>query len=101
MAELNETTGLLIEVIEKTGAIYAKDTPECIIFLNEHPNCLGCPTKLACDKLLRMMLVTMMPMMYTPKDFDDFQKVHNRVNELTNLILGAKTVDELENIPDF
>jgi hypothetical protein len=92
----------IIKGIEEQGFKCNKDTPECVIYLNEHPDthCEGCPTEMACRKYVRMELTMLLPMMYTPKDFNDFQVMNNRVVELLKMIMEAKTIDELMNIPN-
>lgn len=90
----------MILAIENEGFVYAKDSPECVIYLTEHNDCVGCPTKIACDKLIKLMCVFMLPLVYEPKSFEDFQNVFNRSKELTKLILKAKTKEEMEKIPD-
>ncbi len=100
---MEEKLGILnscIDLVVKSGSAYEKDTPECIIYLSEHSNCIECSTQLGCSKCARLMLVMMIPIMYKAKNFEDFQRISCRVTELMDLILAAKTKEELDAIPN-
>ena len=88
-----------VQMIEKLGDKVAIDTKDCILWGSEHPNCFGCPSELGCAKLVSIKLVAIMPLMYQPASFEDFQKMSHRIEELTQRILNAKTPKELKEIP--
>jgi len=77
-------------------------TAECEIWKLEHhnyPTCDGCPSQLGCTKAVQIALVDMIPLIYHPKDYDDFVKMRNRMDKLVYDILNAKTLEEVKTIP--
>ena len=89
------------KLIEDTaGDSVGMDEPVCVLWKADHKNCAGCPSELGCGKMVRLHQVLLIPMMYQPKDFADFQKMQTRIDELTDKILKAKSVEELEVIPE-
>jgi len=99
--EFDSIDKVLIFAIEKQGYKYGKDTPECAIYLSEHPNCEGCPTAIACAKYCKLSLIQMIPIFYSPRDFEDFRRMQKRISELFKMVMDAQTEKELNNIPDF
>ena len=87
------------ELVEKCGDDIAINEPTCIIWKADHSNCLGCPSELGCGKLVHLMLVHLIPMTYTPKNFEDHQKMHTRILELQRMVLASSTTDELRAVP--
>jgi hypothetical protein len=74
--------------------------PTCVLWKADHKNCVGCPSELGCGKMVKFELLALIPMMYHPRDFADFQKMQTRIDELANSVLAAKSVEELHAIPD-
>ena len=91
------------EVIEKlvraSGDKVSIDTEECVLWKLEHSNCFGCSSELGCDKVVKLMLLMMLPMTYKPNSFEDFQKMQQRIDELHEQILHSQTKEELDKIP--
>ena len=87
------------ELVRHHGDKVSISTQECVTWKLEHPNCFGCPSELGCAKTVKLMLAMMLPLVYEPKDFEDFQKVQQRVMELQEKILYAKDKEELDRVP--
>ena len=97
---MSETSDLMKEMVETiAGDSIAIHEPQCMIWKADHDNCVGCPTELGCGKMVHMMLVSLTPLYYKPKDYDDFTKMHNRVQELMYMTLKAESVEELHLVP--
>jgi len=87
------------DIIEKAGYPVGQGSVDCTIFKIDHPNCIGCQYELGCAKGVRLMMVAMMPMSYHPTSFADYQAMMERIHELTQLIMDAGTVEQLQGIP--
>ena len=87
------------ELVSARGDKVSIHTQECILWKLEHSNCFGCPSELGCGKVVHLMLLMMLPMMYKPSNFEDFQKMQQRITELQDRVLQAQTADELKEIP--
>ncbi len=88
-----------VDIVKKQGDRYEMDTSTCVLWKMEHQNCFGCPSEIGCSKTVRLALVNSMPLVYTPSSFADFQSMHTRVQELTDKLLAAKSLDELKAVP--
>lgn len=99
MTELNFSQEMQ-ELVISQGDEVAIHEPPCVLWKSEHENCVGCHYELGCGKVVHLMLVMMTPMMYQPKDYDDFVKMDNRIQELMAKTLEAKTPDELHKVPN-
>ncbi len=97
----NDISENIQKLVEQHGDRVAIDTKECVLWKMEHSDCVGCPSELGCSKTVKMMLTMMMPMMYEPKSFDDFERMHRRIAELNHRILNAKTREEVDAVSDF
>jgi len=71
----------------------------CVIHKMEHENCAGCSSEMACGKLVRLMLVLLLPASYPHRDFEEWQKMEARVQELLSQVMEAKTPEDLKAIP--
>ena len=85
-------------VISKGDAV-AIHEPPCVLWKVDHDNCEGCQYELGCSKVVRLLLVITTPLIYTPKDYDDFVKMEERIQELMDKVLKAKTPAELKALP--
>lgn len=90
----------LEKLVRSGGDEVAIKEPPCVLWKAEHENCKGCQYELGCGKVVHLMLVSMIPMMYEPRDYEDFAKMENRVQELMDMTLKAKTPDELQAVPE-
>ena len=61
-----------------------------------HETCEGCSSDLGCAKAVAMLGVSMTPMMYQPKDYDDYERMNQSVQGKLDKILNAKTTDEVK-----
>lgn len=87
------------DLVELSGTPVGMNEPMCIIWKFDHENCKGCPSELGCCKCVKLKYVLFMPLLYHPQNFEDFQKMHTRMQELHQMILDAKSVEEVEEIP--
>ena len=86
-------------LVERGGDAIGLHTGDCILWKFSHPNCIGCKYELSCDKLVRIMRIIMIPLVYEPKGYKDFTKMNNRIQELLQKTLKAKSLEELHKIP--
>lgn len=77
------------------------DTLECVQWRLKHPNCHGCLSELGCSKAARLAMVQALSLAYQPRSFEDFQKMYHRLFELQQKIIAAKTLEELEKVPEI
>jgi len=96
---MSETMERFKSIVIDNGDEVAIKEPPCILWKADHKNCKGCQYELGCGKYVALLLVVMMPQVYTPTCFEDFQKMETRIEELQDRILKAKTPDELKTIP--
>lgn len=87
------------ELVRNNGDEVAIKEPPCVLWKAEHGNCVGCKYELGCGKVVRLMLIMMIPMMYKPTSFADHQTMENRIQELIALTLKTTTPDELRAVP--
>ena len=87
------------KIVEINGDEVAIHSAHCITFKTEHKNCAGCQYELGCGKAVRLMGIMLIPQMYEPKDYADFAKMNDRIQELMDKTLKSKTVDELRAVP--
>ncbi len=100
MKDLGETMSEdMQKLVRANGDEVAINEPPCVLWKSDHDNCEGCQYELGCGKTVRMLLLMMMPMTYTPKNFADHQAMNNRIQELSDMILKAKTFEELLTVP--
>jgi hypothetical protein len=92
---------LYIQLVESNGDKYVHGSVDCTIFLTEHKNCKGCPAEIGCAKVARLMINALSQSMYKPNTYDDFVKMQTRTDELSKMILCAKTLEELKSIPQY
>jgi hypothetical protein len=88
-----------IDLIRNTGLEVGIDTIKCDVWKQHNPNCKGCDCELGCGKVVRLEALAFTSVVYTPTSFLDFQQMHQRILELQELIIEAKTADELKVIP--
>jgi len=88
------------ELVRSLGDEVWIHTARCQIWKAKHPNCCGCPSELGCGKVVHLLGVVCHSMTYQPTSFEDYQKMENRITELQQRILKAKTPEELRAIPD-
>jgi hypothetical protein len=86
------------ELVRKDHPVHM-DTDFCKAWKAQHGNCFGCESEVGCAKAVAYMGIAMLPIIYTPKTFEDFQKVHRRIEELHDLIDEANTPDEVRAVP--
>jgi len=89
------------ELVRSLGDEVWVHSARCQIWKANHQNCCGCPSELGCGKVARMALMTLHSICYKPSSFEDYQKMHQRIIELQDKILKAKTSEELRAIPDI
>lgn len=89
----------MADLVRSQGDEVAISEPPCVLWKAEHENCKGCSYELGCSKVVHLMLVMMTPMMYKPRDYDDFAKMEERIQELVDKTLKAKSPEELHALP--
>lgn len=87
------------KIVEINGDEVGIHSAPCITFKAEHKNCAGCQYELGCGKVVRLMSIMLIPQMYEPKDYADFAKMNDRIQELMGKTLKSKTTSELMTIP--
>ena len=87
------------QLVKENGDEVAIHEPPCILWKADHSNCSGCQYELGCAKVVRLMLIMLTPTMYNPKDYSDYSKMQERLQDLNGRVLKAKTVGELHLIP--
>ena len=81
-----------------TGEEPQIDEPTCLLWKADHKNCKGCPSDLACAKMVAIMLITLKGSLYEPKNFEDSLVTQSVMSKITDRILAAKTADEVHTI---
>ncbi len=92
---------LVEDMVRESGNEVLMDTLKCILWQNGHKNCKGCPSELGCNKFVRIRLLFLTTLTYWPSSFEDFQKMSNRIDELVKMNLNAKTIEELNKVPEI
>lgn len=101
--EVNESAGIktsdvVKEMVSAVGDKVDMGTAKCDSWRMDHPNCHGCPSELGCCKTARLMGIILTPLVYHPKDYQDFQKMNDRIGDLIEKVIKAKTMKELEKL---
>lgn len=97
--ERSEMSKAIIEMVEREGTQVGFDGAECVIWRLGHENCVGCGYELGCAKVTRTMLLMTIPAMYEAKSYTDFAEMIERIRELQQRVIEAKSMKELERIP--
>ncbi len=86
---MSDILGSIGKLVELNGDKIKMHKPECIEWNSAHKNCQGCPFELGCYKQLSIGLTIMA------------SNEHNgdRIQEIIEKMLSAKTVKELKAIP--
>ena len=95
MSEISEQ---FQELVRGHGDEVDIHTGVCVTWKLEHENCAGCPSQLGCAKAVAMLGVAMAPMMYEPKDYDDYEKMHQSIQEKLDRLLTAKSIQEVHAV---
>jgi hypothetical protein len=88
------------DLVTKNGDEVGIHSSYCVEWKLNHESCKGCKYQLGCGKAVHLMGVMLLPMMYEPKNFEDYSKMQNRIQELIEMTLNAKTVEELKGVPN-
>ena len=96
---MSEQKDYVKELVEANGDSVGMNQPVCLIWRTDHEDCTGCPSALGCSKMAKIRLVTTIPMFYQPNSFKDFQKMSDRIDKLMEMVLNAKTPDEVKKVP--
>ena len=103
MEEEKETMGsemsdLFQVMVREHGDQVLIHTKVCVEWKAEHENCKGCISELGCAKAVGMLGVSITPMMYTPKDYEDFERMQQSIQNKLDAMLASKTIEELHKI---
>ena len=85
------------ELVELNGDKIGIHSADCVLWKIDHENCKGCQYELGCAKSVKMLLLVMNP--YEPRGYTDYAKIQERIAELTDRTMAAKTIKELQSIP--
>ena len=85
--------------VERAGYLVGHGSVECDTFKLTHSNCTGCQYELGCGKMVRLMFISLIPLGYHPTSFADHQAMMQRIKELSEMVMGAEHVEELQKIP--
>jgi len=86
------------ELVRKNGDEVNIHTTECVLWKTEHENCFGCPSEIGCSKAVCLLGIAMRPMMYNPTDYEDYERMSNKVVKDMDFILKANTRDEIRSV---
>lgn len=95
----NDLSEEMQRLVQDNGDEVAIHTGHCVLWKAEHKNCSGCQYELGCSKAVHLMGIMLIPAMYQPKNYDDFAQMQQRIQELMDKTLKAKTVGELKAVP--
>ena len=87
-----------INLVEAQGNKVGLHTKDCILWKASHPNCKGCPSEVGCSKAVALMGISLQPIIYPPKDYDDFAKMQSAIQEKMDKVLNANTIEEIHAI---
>jgi len=86
------------ELVRGNGDNVEINTSICVLHKAEHENCDGCASELGCAKYVSILGISMTPMLYQPKDFYDYQQMQESIQDKIDVILNAKTADEVKAV---
>ena len=86
-------------LVEQRGDKVLLYTKDCVLWGLTHPNCEGCPSELGCGKVVRLLLVSLTPLHYQPKDFEDFVRMRSHTERLQDEVLNCASVEALQEVP--
>lgn len=86
------------DFLRKQGVPIHMHTPFCEQWKATHEGCVGCESELGCHKLVALMAVLMTPMVYTPRDYADWEAMQKGMAEKKRQILAATTAEEVSAI---
>ena len=95
---MDNTMDLFKELVVKNGDDVGMKEPVCVLWKSEHDNCFGCSSELGCSKMVAIMGVQMTPMMYQPKDYNDYETMQTSMRHKIQDIIEAKTPKEIKKI---
>lgn len=94
----SEIVDMYQDVVREHGDRVDIDTQVCVQWKLEHKDCTGCSSNLGCAKTAAMLLAVMSGAVYTPTDWNDFQKMNHSIEEKMARIMSAKTLAEVMEI---
>ena len=94
----DRTSDQFQRLVEEHGNQVLLHTATCVTWKAEHEKCDGCPSSLGCCKTVSLMIVSMLPLMYTPTSFDDFEAMNRSVHQKFDAILNATTDKEVKKV---
>ncbi len=71
-------------------------TQVCVEWYLNHTNCQGCSSGLGCAKTVAMLGISLIPTIYEPKDFADFEAMHDTIRTNLDKVLHAQTIEEVK-----
>lgn len=89
----------IAELVEKLGNHKVlRHTETCVKWLLEHSDCKGCPSSLACCKVAAISLLSLTPMVYTPRSFQDFTDMCESISDKIYTILKSTDEEEIKKL---
>jgi hypothetical protein len=96
---MNSTSEFWVHAIEEvTKQPVMMDTQDCILRKLENKNCKGCNYELNCCKLIHIIMLTHQALTYKPENFFEHIKVQSTVSDMIDVIMEAKTIEEVEKV---
>ena len=92
---MSEISEMYQELVRDFGDEVSIQTVVCVMWKNEHENCVGCQSELGCAKAAGMMGASMEAMLYEPKSYTDYELMQKSIQSKLDGILKAKTVEEV------
>jgi len=98
-SNMNSTSEFWVHAIEEvTKQPVMMDTQDCILRKLENKNCKGCNYELNCCKLIHIIMLTHQALTYKPENFFEHIKVQSTVSDMIDVIMEAKTIEEVEKV---
>ena len=86
------------DLVRKGGDKVELHQQTCVLWMLEHKNCSGCSSELGCAKAVTMLGVSLTPLVYQPKDYEDFERMHQSIQSKLDKILHAKSAEEVRTL---
>jgi hypothetical protein len=83
------------KMIEDTGYQVLINTAPCVEHKLAHQNCAGCISEVGCSKLASLMGIQLTPLMYQPKDYNDYEQMNQSIQRKIKAVMDAKTIQEI------
>lgn len=95
---MSDISDMFQEMVREHGDSVEVGTVACTLWKADHENCEGCEHELGCSKAVAMLGISLTPMMYQPKSYEDYENMHKSIQRKLDAILKATTVEDVKDI---